>query len=354
MIYLRNTEKIKHRVKNLLTLTLIILAIYCAIRYSEECSNGITSGLVFCVSVLVPSLFIFMILSSYISNIKAINYINKLLKKPTEKFFNLPKESAGVIIMSLLGGYPVGAKSCASLYESGSINIEQAKKLSMIAVCSGPGFILNYIGRALMHNNKAGTILLCSQYISFFVVAVIVGKLIKVKDETVEIKSHTKKFGIIDAVSSGCTATINMCAIVTAFSAVISVSDSIFSFSSPLSNAVCSTLEVTTACNRLINTQPLYVISFITGFGGLSVHCQIFSILKDIKINKPLFFFLRILQGIISAITTYILLILFPVTEEVFSTVTSTTPTVNSTVWGALALILTAVCFLNSIKLKRR
>lgn len=357
MVWFRNQEIIKSRVKLAFSVALTVVAIHCAIKYSKECTQGILSGLAFCATVLIPSLFVFMVIASYSANSKAAEVVGTLFKIPTQKCLKLPKECATALLMSLIGGYPVGAKCTATLYKSGAINKSQAQKLALIAVCSGPGFMLNYIGQALLNNRQAGNILMISQLIAFLLVALICGVTIKVKDENVITKKHKATVSLVEAVSSGCTATINMCAMVILFSALISVCDSILKDYPTLCDLVTLTLEVTTACNRLSHSYPLYVISFATGFGGLSVHFQIFSILKDVGINKALFFFIRIIQGITSAVVTYILVILFPAAVQVFSTVESTKATVASSVWGCGALMLTAVCFLNSIsyiKLQRR
>lgn len=357
MVWIKNDKYIFEKLKTILALILTPVAIYCAIKYSKECSNGILQGIVFCVTVLVPSLFVFMVIASYISNSKVSNVINRIFEKPTQKLLKLPKECASVMIMSLLGGYPIGAKCILSLYSNGCINKSQAKKMSLMAVSSGPGFVLNYIAQALLNNKQAGIILITSQIVAFFTVSLVVGQLIKTDDETVTANRATTSTSIVDAVNSGCTATINMCAMVILFSALNSLCQSLLSSSKILCDFIAILLEVTTACNIISSQYPLYVISFAVGFSGVCVHFQIFSILKDLQINKLLFFLIRILQGIIASFTTYILLILFPITTEVFSTVESTTPTIASSVLGSVALILTAICFINSIsyaKLKRR
>lgn len=357
MMWLQNWDVYKTRIKTIISIFLTIFAIYCAIHYSKECSDGVTQGLELCMTVLVPSLFVFMVIASYSADSLLFTFLNKLLQKPVYLFFKLEKECAGVLILSLLGGYPVGAKCIATLYKSGNISKNQAQKLSLIAVCSGPGFVLNFVGNALLNNKLSGAILFISQLIGFFTVAFVFGRLIKVKDENIDASSLNKKPSIVDAVSSASKATLNMCAMVVAFSALLNVLNSVFQSYEKLNDISALILEITLACNKLSTQYPLYIISFAIGFSGLCVHFQIFSILKEIEINKILFFFARIIQGITSAFATYILLILFPTASKVFSTVESTTPTVSTTATGAVLLVLTAVCFLNSLsftKYKRR
>lgn len=357
MLWIKNQDKIKKIISSFWSVVLTISCIFCAIKFSSECRDGIIRGLSFCVTILIPSLFIFMVIAQYVANSKTATILGKIFSPITTSLLKLPKESSSVLILSLIGGYPIGARCISSLYQNGSINEAQAKKLSLIAVNSGPGFVLNFVGSALLKNEKAGAILLFSQVIAFFIVALIVGRFYKIKDESIATRQSKNKSNIVEAVESGCKATINMCAMVIAFSAVISVCDSVLKDFPTLCDAVACILEVTTACNRMCGKYPLHLISFAIGFSGICVHFQIYSALKSIRINKLLFFLIRILQGITASITTYILLILFPITSEVFSTVEKAQPSTTAPIWGCCALILTAVCFLNSLsnaKLKRR
>jgi hypothetical protein len=120
----------------------------------KECKNGIVNGLIICVSNLVPSLFLYMILASYISGSKISLYIGAILGKPVTKLLKLPKSSASAILLSLIGGYPVGAKCVANAYKNNLLTKSQAKKLSLITVCSGTGFTLNFVGLSLYNNKK--------------------------------------------------------------------------------------------------------------------------------------------------------------------------------------------------------
>ncbi len=358
MIKIINSQKIKEKAKAIMTF-LIITAVFIGLfTYSKECKNGIVSGLVLCVSNLVPSLFLYMILASYISGSKLSLYIGAVLGRPVEKLLKLPKVSASAILLSLIGGYPVGAKCVAQSYKNNLLTKSQAKKLSLITVCSGTGFTLNFVGVCLYNSKKIGIILLVSQLLAYTITATFVCIFVKSDDiEETKYFNNTKQTDFTSAVFDGCVATLNMCAMVIVFSALVCVGEKIFHNTPIIKDILVLTLEVTTACSKLYTKYPLYLISFAMGFSGLCIHFQIFSILKDVGINKFLFFSFRIIQGICSACLTYTLLIFFPVTTDVFSSVASSTPQFSTSIAGGMALILTSVCFLNSISisnLKRR
>ncbi|MBQ8057231.1 MAG: hypothetical protein IJ275_02720 [Ruminococcus sp.] len=357
MIWIKNQDKHKKHLKTFWSITMTSVCIFGAVKFSSQCRDGIISGLSLCVSVLIPSLFIFMVIAQYVANSRLTDALGRLLSPITTKLLLLPKESSSALMLSLIGGYPIGARCIATLFKNGSINKKQAKKLSLIAVSSGPGFVVNFVGSALLNNKQAGSILLTSQIIAYFVIAVIIGRLYKISDESIVCKTKYNGTTIVEAVENGCTATINMCAMVISFSAIISVCESLLCDHPAISDAVACLLEVTTACNIMCGKYPLYLISFAIGFGGICVHFQVYSALKDIQINKFAFFLTRIIQGITASFITYILLILFPTTSEVFSTVENVETSTTTPLWGCCALILTAVCFLNSLsneKLKRR
>ena len=109
--------------------------------------------------------------------------------------------------------------------------------------------------------------------------------------------------------------------------------------------------EVCNAVTAVSKDLPIEVVAFSAGFGGLCVHFQIFSALGDIKVNKILFFFCRILQGFITALLTHLGIKLFSVTTDVFSTSTvENFSFFGGTALSGAALLFTALCFLYSLK----
>lgn len=85
--------------------------------FSKECSKGAENGIGLCLSTLVPSLFPFMVLASYITDSGLAEKIGRHLSWLTKPLFGLDGCFASAIILSLVGGYPVGAKTVNSLYK---------------------------------------------------------------------------------------------------------------------------------------------------------------------------------------------------------------------------------------------
>ena len=121
--------------------------------FSESCSKGALNGINLCLNVLVPSLFPFMAASSFIVKSGLAQKIGKPLSRITKALFGLSGSFAPVILLSMLGGYPVGAKGISELAKSGAVSQREAEKAALFAVCAGPGFIINFVGTSL-YNNK--------------------------------------------------------------------------------------------------------------------------------------------------------------------------------------------------------
>lgn len=336
--------------KQFFVITTIIVMIYCAVNYNTQLTQGVKNGLVMCTTNLIPSLFVFLVISSYITSGRCADAISRLLDTPSQKALKMSGTCVSVLLISMIGGYPVGAACIKTLYESKRISKEQAKKLSMMSVCSGVGFVTSYVANTLIKDRTITTIIFASVIISYIFVCIMCHIFIKTDCTSETIIPIQNNIGVVKAVENACKATINMCAMVMLFSAIICVLNDILSSHSLMCDAICMLLEVCTACTISTSQYPLYITSFVIGFGGICVHFQIFSLLKEIEMNKLLFFLIRILQGIISATVTYILLIFIEPKVSVFSSTRDVVWGNSTTVWGSVALMLTAVCFLNSIK----
>lgn len=323
--------------------------------FPKEAISGAKDGLQFCGNVLVPSLFPFMIISSFAVNSGICNLLEKPLDKITKMVFRLPGSCGTTIFLSLFGGFPIGARGISALYREKVINHQQAEQMAYFCVCSGPGFLITFVGSYLYDNIKTGMILLISAVLAVIAVGVITGVFSKHKSyenciENKKIITENFSLSLTKSVSDASKGIIEMCAMVILFNVLIAFGKIIISDGNILKLFYILT-EVTTACNELAGNTSAVIIAFAIGFGGLCVHFQIFQALGEIKINKLKFFLFRIMQGILTALFAKIGFYFFPVTQQVFSNTQNTTAVISSSTYiGSIALILTAVCFLYSMK----
>ena len=336
--------------RKIMLLLTAVTGMIIAVVFSKECSRGILSGIMFCVQALVPSLFFFMTVSAFAVRSGAALTVSRPLGRVTRAVFGLPYPSLAVILLSVTGGYPVGARAAAMMYEDGHLSAEQARKTVYIAVCAGPGFLVNFVGGALLRSPDAGLLLLTAQLIGVIVTGIMIGKTVKCDGRyRGSAVSEKRPELLISSVTDASKATFGMCAMVIVCSAAIEVIASV-SPDKGLTDICAALTEITTGCGMLCGRYPLSLIAFFIGFGGISVHLQIYASLGGLTINKKLFFLFRIIQGIITSAATYILLMVFPLEVSVFNSTDSTlTAAKSATLAGSAALILCSLIFLATI-----
>ena len=107
---------------------------------------GVTQGLSSCVNTLIPSLFPFMVLSTYMAESGLAASLGKWAQPVTRFLFRQPGCAAAVVLMGFVGGYPAGAKTVSRLLEQGELTREQAGRLLCFCVSAGPPFVLTAVG----------------------------------------------------------------------------------------------------------------------------------------------------------------------------------------------------------------
>lgn len=331
-------------------LPLCIGPVYLCIRYSQACYEGIASGIGFSLDVLIPSLFALTAAAAIITRSGAGEILCAPLSGLAQAVFRLPGVCLSAIVLGMLGGYPVGAKCVASLYEEGAITQQEAQRTANIAVAAGPGFLIGYIGGALLNNRAVGAILLICQTAAVLLTGWIAGRFSPPPAARPRRKARLNTDDLlVRAVRDASAATLSMCGMVILFSAAASVLHAIIG-AGTVCDLLTAVMEITVGCRQLCGAYPIWVIAFFIGFGGLSVHFQIRSVLGDIRIRYRIFFLYRIISGIITALSAYIIIRTFPQSTAVFSSV-DVLPSagISSNLWGSAALAAASVCFLLSI-----
>ena len=294
-------------------------------------------------------------LSSFIIRSGAYEYFGKAFS-PLAKILKLPKNAVSAVVLSFIGGFPVGAKCVKLLYESGNISEKQAERMMRFCVCSGPSFLITAIGAIMLKNTAAGIILYVSQIISGMILGIVSGLF---SDKESERKVSGKKSENTDIMQTfilssadGAGAIVELTALVAIFSMFINVlsawgADSYF---------LTSVIEITAACRQIVEKGcPLWALSFAAGYGGLCVHLQIFSLLKDIKINKPIFESYRLANAVLSSFITYFICKFFDTSVQTFAISGNANAELTSTsIVGAISLVIMSGIFLLSLNGKNK
>lgn len=342
--------------KILLIWVMFLLSVAGLFVFSQECKDGAFQGIFMCLSVLIPSLFPFFVLSAFLSESNILDCLSPVLNPVAKLLLRARGICLLPCILALAGGYPVGAKSVASLKENRMIDEREAEKLSCVCAGAGPGFLVTFIGVSILNSKEAGIILLVSQIISVVALCILSGFIFGKTDYSDNCNKKNKvclSAAIVNSVNSAVKSTAGMCGFVVVFSIICNVLTEGFAVNGNFGKIFISTIEITTGLSLTGTGLSIEWISALTGFGGLCVHLQIFRELKNIKFSKVRFYFFRFVQSVLCFLTTKILLLIFPVTIKVFSTINEAPKlTFYSSVFGPLALLITCVIFIISIRQK--
>lgn len=322
----------------------------------ENASNGIKNGLTLLLSTVIPSLFPFLVLSSYIATSKSFGILSRIFSKVTVKLFRINADGFIPVLMGLLGGYPIGAKVTADLYKSNRLTQNEAERLMFFTVNSGPAFTITAVGLGMLGNYYSGLIL----YFSTVLTSLITGFMCRFLSDKKEIEAQNiikseREFAFINSVSSGANAIINISAWVLTFSCITEIVGTL-GLNDNLKLFLSSILEVTNGCKICSESMSLPVISAILGFGGFSVICQTSPYLKDCRVKMKDFIVSRILNSALSAFFTFQLLNLFPKAQEsvvIYST-KNTSIALSYTVTATIILLIMCVIFILQVDNRKK
>lgn len=326
--------------------------------FPAQAAAGAKNGIGYSVNILIPSLYPFMVLSVFVVKSGLARKMGRVFEGFTGKVLKLPGSAAATILMSVIGGYPAGARSVAALYGDGAVTEEQAARMLCFCVNAGPSFVITAVGTGLLRNAKAGAVLFASQVAAFLTLALICGaaggkeKAVPVPKQSAE--SHSVPRALIASAEDACYATLDMCCFVILFAAFMNllrtaVKDGVWSA------ALSGVLEVTGGCSDISALgAPLWVYSLAIGWGGVCVHLQILSSVTNIRVGYARFLFFRLLQGVVSAAFTGVLTFLFPSSVETFSnTAAPLSAGFAGSVPASAALIALCAVFLLSLPHER-
>lgn len=337
-------------------------------------SVGIKAGFSFCIQVLIPSLFPFMFLSSFMVKSGISDSIGKIFSPLTKILFYLPGCCAPAIILGLTGGYPAGAKYIKSLLDEKSINKEQANRMLCFNIGAGPAFIISAVGEILFKNKQIGIIIFCSEIIFSLLIGMFLGFCARISKKEIyeykEQKFQACKKDFSSALNEACNdsvnCTINMCSPVILFYALIYIINSFkpekfisFIVSENATKLLIPLLLEVNSCCSLIAREFFSpaLAAFAIGWGGLCVHLQIASVLESKKnFNFLKFMLFRLIQGLGASGLVYLITNKMHFSSQVMQQSGSDfmMPALSTTFQGSFALILVCIYFINGLSVKSR
>ncbi len=319
---------------------LIAIAIV-MLRFPQALANGVSRGLSVCSSVIIPTLYPFMILAGVLTDSPLCTRPNRLVVAVTRRLFRLPACCGTAILLSLFGGYPAGALAIGRLKNSGRITAIEARRMTLFCINGGPGFIVSTVGAGLLGSTRAGWLLFATHATTSIGMGIILAHTGKAREDNAQESPITASppRAFAQTVQDTCAALLTMCGFVLLAAAGLSVWEAsglphaLQSLSgipaSAWSNAAAMLTEVSCGCIAIAGGGSLapFWLCLCLGWGGLSVQGQLAVALKSHNGEKMLtkaFWSGRLVHGCVSGLIATGLFYFIPVDLPTISTPSAT------------------------------
>lgn len=247
------------------------------------------AGLRLCAASVIPSLFPFMVVSELVVASGMGSALARILGRPFGWLFGISRESCAAILLGCVCGFPVGAKTVMSLYDSGSISGKEAERL--LAICNIPssGFLISAVGIALYGDRRFGVFLYLMALISVLLWGFLLARLYPISPRgpqaTVPVRKVLGAETFTGAISSATASMLAVCAYVVFFTSVVGCLSHMLdalSLPSTVRAFLFGFFEISSGVNAAASlggaAAGIALCGFMVGWSGISVHFQILSL----------------------------------------------------------------------------
>lgn len=286
-----------------------------------------STGIKLWATTVVPSLLPFFFFTALLTATGITEKISKVAEKPCGVLFRSGGVSAYAFLMSVLSGYPVGAKIIGDLGENGLISDVEATKMSTFCSTSGPLFVIGSVGIGMFGSVKTGRVIFLSHILSAIITGLIfrfyrpkklISSRVAPPNSVIPSRNEEKSANVLyDCAYSSVISLAVVGGFICVFYLVADVFQNfnllyplVFSINTitknaDVSNAFCyGLIECTRGCKMLslcrLSTYSPAFASAIISFGGLSVIVQSLCFLKKANAKTSVFLLAKLVQTILA------------------------------------------------------
>ena len=283
---------------------LLILDSRCAVQ-----SAGEALGL--CLKTVIPSLFPMFVLSGLL--VSELGGTSGKLLSAMERWLGLPRGSGSILLIGIVGGFPVGAQCITQAVEGGSLSREDGEK--MLGFCNNcsPAFLFGIVGGVF--GNLTAPLLI-------FLIQLETALLLAAYTDFKQASSVTARrlpCTVADAVSRGIRSSVSVCAWVI-LAGVVSgfLKRWLFPlFPAPIPQIITGILEITGGILGLssVHREELRFLlcTFFVCFGGFCVWMQIGAVVAPLGFSTARCFRQKTVQAALGSVIAAGVLLLGPV-----------------------------------------
>lgn len=343
-----------YKLKNSLVFPIVFLGfIVLIIIFSSQTLKSAQYGFYLWINIIFPSLFPFFVGAELLQGTGLIKAAGILLEPIMRPLFNVPGVGSFAFAMGIFSGYPGGAKITADLRKLNLCTKTEGERLLAFTNNSSPMFITGAVGAGILGHPELGLLLLVSHLLACITVGIlfrfyglstektkvyrvfkrkedisysIFYKISKELENSPQIGFNNIGLKLGEAIKNSIDTLLMIGGFVVLFCVIINLLINLkvikliayfikyiflwLGFNYDLATSLVSGFfEITTGTSYLSLSfapleQKLIIAASIIGWGGLSVHSQVASIISKTDINLKPYLIGKFMQGIFAGIYT--------------------------------------------------
>jgi len=288
--------------KRFIFFVFLLFLITISLLFPEITYEGVKNGIYISVYKIAPSLFVFLVLTNMLVSseyfFKLMNPVFSLF----EKIFCIPKNACVPLILGLICGFPVGARTAKSMYENDEISFALYNRLLLFVNSVSPAFLISAVGLGIYSDERVGYFLFFCQFLCVLLLAFVSLFFYKTPIQQEKFRKK-KKSDIFTLITESISTSLSNILIISSYVIFFSFITGFLKFL-PIKNDLISALifglfEMSCGVFAVKRTSfsGLLCICFIIGFGGLCIHMQTVAILGESRIKLSKYLFFKLLNG---------------------------------------------------------
>lgn len=260
-----------------------------------------------CATLLIPSLFPYMVISTMIVQTGASSILGRPLAPLMRRLFRLPECAAGALILGALCGFPVGAQTACENRKKGELSGADAARLIALANNTGPAFVIGVVGISCWHSREMGIVLYTAQLLSAALIGILFARKADSASCTAPLMENAGQPFLLclsTSITTAARAMLHVCGFVVFFSVVSALAGELLAALSlsSLTAWITAILEFSSGSVQaaaLGGTAGAFLAGFSVGWSGISVfaQCASFAVPADVSLRPAVIS--KAIQGIL-------------------------------------------------------
>ena len=294
----------------LLALAAFIAFLLFPARYAERVLEGISLWAISVLPVTLPFLFLTLLLS----RMPAFARVSRKLSPAFAKCFRVSGAGGCAAVLSVLSGYPAGARAVLDLWERGCLAREERLRAACLATTSGPAFLAGTLGA--IAGSAVGWLLFAAHLAGVWSVSFLLGRRAEAPAAVPPPAQVQTGNAVTESLSAAVLSVLAVGGAIALFYAFgCMIGDLLAPIRLPPAAAAFlqGLAEMTSGCVFLLQDPlPAHIAlcAFLVTFGGACVLVQQWSFLRRTGVRLPAFLLVKAAQGIAAALAAYALALL--------------------------------------------